>query len=60
MAVKKNVTQQETAKVVPGASSKSTRKPLGTRLGTLQDWRGGSNKSGKIAGRYGSAVRDGR
>ena len=59
MAVKKNVTQQETAKL-PGAFTKSTRKPLGTRLGTLQDWRGGSNKSGKIAGRYGSAVRDGR
>jgi hypothetical protein len=41
-------------------NSVSTRKPLGTRLGTIQDWRAGSNKSGKLSGRYGSAVRDGR
>lgn len=60
MAVKKNATQQQTEKVLPGAFSKPTRKPLGTRLGTLEDWRVGSNKSGKIAGRYGSAVRDGQ
>lgn len=46
----------------PGASSfrKSNRKAPGTRLGTLEDWREGSNKSGKISGRHGNAIRDGR
>lgn len=51
---KKNTTQQQTVK------SASSRKPLGTRLGTIEDWRGASGKSGKLGGRYGSAVRDGR
>ena len=54
MAVKKNISQQETNNV------KSTRKPVGTRLGTLEDWRGGSNKGSKMGGRYGCSVRDGR
>jgi hypothetical protein len=57
MAMKKNVTQQRTQ---TGAFSKTTRKPAGTRLGTLEDWRGCSSKPGKVAGRYGCAVRDGR
>lgn len=53
MPVNKNVSQQQN-------SVKSARKPVGTRLGTLEDWRGGSNKAGKIGGRYGGSVRDGR
>lgn len=57
MAVKKDVSQRQTNNVF---TQKSTRKPLGTRVGTLEDWRGGSNKSGKLGGRYGSSVRDGR
>lgn len=55
MAAKKNAIQQPTVK-----GGRSTRKPVGTRLGTLEDWRGGSNKSGRTSGRYGSGVRDGR
>ena len=38
----------------------SARKTPGTRTGSSIDWREGSNKSGKISGRYGHAVRDGR
>jgi hypothetical protein len=57
MAVKKKVSPQETNNVLP---RKSNRKPLGTRLGTLEDWRGGSDKGSKIGGRYGCSVRDGR
>jgi len=38
----------------------SGRKALGTRIGSSIDWREGSNKSGKISGRYGQAIRDGR
>ena len=41
-------------------TSQSRRKAPGTRLGTLIDWRGDSNGSGKIAGRHGQAIRDGR
>jgi len=66
MPVNKNVQQQEmgkdsTGKREPIASSfcKSGRKAPGTRLGTLEDWRGGSNKSGRISGRHGHALRDG-
>ena len=51
MSVKKNATKRET---------KTTfRKAPGTRLGTLQDWREGSGKSG-VSGRHGHSIRDGR
>lgn len=53
MATKKNSTQQT-------AKAASTRKPAGTRLGTIEDWRGASGKAGKSGSRYGSSVRDGR
>ena len=36
------------------------RKAPGTRLGMLQDWREGSNKSGKGSAGIGKALRDGR
>ena len=51
----KNVQQQGV-----GRSRKSDRKAPGTRIGSSIDWREGSKKSGKISGRYGHAVRDGR
>ena len=38
-------------------TSQSRRKAPGTRLGTLQDWRGGS---AKVLGRHGHTIRDGR
>jgi hypothetical protein len=52
MSVKKNTVKRET-------KVSSFRKAPGTRLGTLQDWRGGSVKS-SISGRHGHAIRDGR
>lgn len=42
------------------ASPKSGRKAPGTRLGMLQDWREGSNKSGRTSVGIGKALRDGR
>ena len=39
---------------------KPTRKAPGTRLGTVQDWRGENNSSGKAVGRHGQSIRDGR
>ena len=36
------------------------RKAPGTRVGTMLDWRGVSNGSGKISGRHGHTIRDGR
>ena len=38
-------------------TNQTRRKAPGTRLGTLQDWRGGS---AKVVGRHGHAIRDGR
>lgn len=35
-------------------------KAPGTRLGTLQDWRGGYNSSRQASGRHGHTIRDGR
>lgn len=41
-------------------TTQSGRKAPGTRLGTMLNWRGGSNGSGKISGRHGHTIRDGR
>lgn len=38
----------------------STRKAPGTRLGVWEDWREGSSRCGKISGRHGHVIRDGR
>jgi hypothetical protein len=38
---------------------KPIRKAPGTRMGTVQDWRGMSN-SQKTSGRHGQSIRDGR
>jgi len=41
-------------------AGKSIRKAPGTRLGTLQDWRGADHNSAKLSGRHGHSIRDGR
>lgn len=51
----KTTKQHDTTKQQPD----SFRKPQGTRIGTLEDWREGSTKSVGI-GRHGQSVRDGR
>ena len=43
-----------------GSLLNSNRKAPGTRIGVLIDWREGSTKSGRVSGRYGHALRDGR
>lgn len=40
--------------------TKADRKAPGTRWGTLADWRDASRRTGKIPGRYGRTLRDGR
>lgn len=40
--------------------TRSTRKAPGTRMGTVQDWRGMNANAGKTSGRHGQAIRDGR
>ena len=45
---------------VANGSRDFARKAPGTRLGTLQDWRGGYNSSRLTSGRHGHTIRDGR
>ena len=45
---------------VTNASHGVGHKAPGTRLGTLQDWRGGYNSSRRASGRHGHTIRDGR
>lgn len=52
MPVNKNMDQQPAVK--------RERKAPGTRLGTLADWREGSQRSGKLPSRHGRMIRDGR
>ena len=52
--INKATAKRETVK------SQSGRKAPGTRLGTMLDWRGDANKSGKTSGRHGQVIRDGR
>ena len=42
------------------SSRKSGAKAPGTRVGTLEDWRGASGKSGKSPNERRNALRDGR
>ena len=62
MAENKNIKQQGTnlAARALGASRKPASKAAGTRAGTLLDWRGDSDKSGKAPRRRLNALRDGR
>jgi hypothetical protein len=38
----------------------SGRKAPGTRIGLMMDWREGSTQSGRLSGRYGRSLRDGK
>ena len=67
MPANNNSKQRDTRKTVTEKRTNATasfrqpgRKAIGTRLGTLDDWRGSSNKSGKRSRPHGSAMRDGR
>lgn len=61
MPVNANLNQQnEVKRNQENSFRKTTRKVPGTRMGTLQDWRGASNTSGKTAGHHGQSIRDGR
>ncbi len=39
---------------------KPAQKPAGTRMGTIEDWRGENSNSTKTSGRHGQSIRDGR
>lgn len=58
----KQMKKDSTAAPAPpsAALTKSVRKAPGTRLGMLQDWREGSNKSGRTSVGIGKTIRDGR
>jgi hypothetical protein len=58
MPVNKNI--KNSLPKVASASRKRVAKASGTRLGTLQDWRGVSGKSGKTMSGRRNAFRDGR
>jgi hypothetical protein len=63
MPINENGKQQDSGKnstVRPELLASRGRKAPGTRLGTLADWREGSHRPGKISGRHGRALRDGR
>ena len=62
MAVNKNMKQQGTnsAAGLLGAARKPAAKAVGTRAGTLLDWRGNSVASEKAQRERVSAFRDGR
>jgi len=49
-----------TAKQAQGSLRTSGRKIPGTRIGVFIDWREGSTTSGRLSGRYGRSLRDGR
>jgi hypothetical protein len=49
-----------TEKQAQGPMRTSGRKAPGTRIGLMTDWREGSAKSGKLSGRYGRSLRDGK
>jgi hypothetical protein len=49
-----------TGKQAQNSLRSSGRKAPGTRIGLMTDWREGSAKSGKLFGRYGRSLRDGR
>jgi hypothetical protein len=42
------------------AQRSTGRKAPGTRIGLMMDWREGSTKSGRLSGRYGRSLRDGK
>lgn len=63
MPVKSNAHEMQknsTAKPMTSSFPQSARKAPGTRMGTWEDWREGARRSGKISGRHGHVIRDGR
>jgi hypothetical protein len=65
MPVSKNVNEMQknaTAEREPATNSfrQRARKAPGTRYGTWQDWRGVSERTGKVSNRHGNVIRDGR
>ena len=66
MPANNNVHTQESEKdsapkrSMTSAFRKSGRKAPGTRMGTWEDWREASSRSGKVSGRHGHVIRDGR
>jgi len=52
--------QNEVKRNQENSFRKPTRKAPGTRMGTIEDWRGQNNNSGKTFGRHGQSIRDGR
>ena len=64
MPVNNNVQLQENSTAerqsMTNSFRQSGRKTPGTRLGTWEDWREGSRRSGKSPGRHGHVIRDGR
>lgn len=62
MPVNKNEVKQEKQSTLKRVSSPSflRHKAAGTRYGTFEDWREGSNRSENSPGRHGHAMRDGR
>ena len=58
--IKKQKSNRKDSVGARNSTLKSVRKAPGTRLGTLEDWREGSTKSGKPKGRHGQSIRDGR
>ena len=59
-SVKQQVTGSDAKPNQENSFRKSTRKAPGTRFGTVQDWRGADNNTGKLSGRHGQSIRDGR
>jgi hypothetical protein len=51
---------REVAGPVAAASRKSDRKVPGTRVGTIEDWRGGDTKGTRETSPCGKGLRDGR
>jgi len=65
MSANKNIKQEamksDSSELRPLAGTRRpVRKAPGTRAGTLQDWREGSNKSEQISPNRRNALRDGR
>lgn len=52
--------QNEVKRNQENSFRKPVRKAPGTRMGTLEDWRGENNNAVKTSGRHGQSIRDGR
>lgn len=58
--MRSNLQHKAKAKKVQSSLGTTGRKAPGTRIGLLMDWREGSTKSGRLSGRYGRSLRDGK